>query len=186
MRAREQGLSRRLRRHLRSRTSPLWRALQSPPRRDAPAALQRLAKTNVVIIDDLGGSPLEAEDRRDLREVLEDRYSSSSTASRSERSTTGTCPAPKPRGSSSEPTRPLTLPALARTRLFAGLTAASPRLACARGSPPAEGANPRRESGRNAPRGPDLRIGRGSRRHDRLVKLGTRRPGGLERCSSPT
>ena len=44
-----------------------------------PRLLQRLAKANVLAIDDLGSSPLEAEHRRDLREVLEDRYSSSST-----------------------------------------------------------------------------------------------------------
>jgi DNA replication protein DnaC len=41
--------------------------------------LQRLAKTHVLIIDDLGAAPLEAQERRDLREVLEDRYSVSST-----------------------------------------------------------------------------------------------------------
>jgi DNA replication protein DnaC len=41
--------------------------------------LQRLAKTHVLIIDDLGASPLEAQERRDLREVLEDRYSVSAT-----------------------------------------------------------------------------------------------------------
>ena len=44
-----------------------------------PRLLQRLAKANVLIIDDLGCAPLEPEHRRDLREVLEDRYSSSST-----------------------------------------------------------------------------------------------------------
>ena len=44
-----------------------------------PRPLQRPAKANVLIIDDLGTSPLEAEHWRDLREVLEHRYSSSST-----------------------------------------------------------------------------------------------------------
>jgi DNA replication protein DnaC len=44
-----------------------------------PRVLQKLAKTRVLIIDDLGSSPLEATERRDLREVLEDRYSVSST-----------------------------------------------------------------------------------------------------------
>lgn len=41
--------------------------------------LQKLSKTRVLIIDDFGSSPLEASERRDLREVLEDRYSVSST-----------------------------------------------------------------------------------------------------------
>jgi DNA replication protein DnaC len=41
--------------------------------------IQRLAKTHVLIIDDLGAAPLEPQERRDLREVLEDRYSVSST-----------------------------------------------------------------------------------------------------------
>ena len=41
--------------------------------------LQKLAKTHVLIIDDLGAAPLEPQERRDLREVLEDRYSISST-----------------------------------------------------------------------------------------------------------
>jgi DNA replication protein DnaC len=44
-----------------------------------PRLLQRLAKLHVLIIDDLGSAPLEAGERRDLREVLEDRYSVSST-----------------------------------------------------------------------------------------------------------
>jgi DNA replication protein DnaC len=44
-----------------------------------PRLIQRLAKTRVLIIDDLGASPLEASERRDLREVLEYRYSVSST-----------------------------------------------------------------------------------------------------------
>jgi DNA replication protein DnaC len=44
-----------------------------------PRLLQRLAKIEVLIIDDLGCSPLESGERRDLREVLEDRYSMSST-----------------------------------------------------------------------------------------------------------
>lgn len=44
-----------------------------------PRLLQKLAKVHVLIIDDLGSSPLEQAERRDLREVLEDRYSFSST-----------------------------------------------------------------------------------------------------------
>jgi len=44
-----------------------------------PRLLQKLAKTHVLIIDDLGNSPLEPIERRDLREVLEDRYAQSST-----------------------------------------------------------------------------------------------------------
>jgi DNA replication protein DnaC len=44
-----------------------------------PRLMQRLAKTRVLIIDDLGSSPLETTERRDLREVLEDRYAASST-----------------------------------------------------------------------------------------------------------
>lgn len=44
-----------------------------------PRLLQKLAKTEVLIIDDLGDSQLEARERRDLREVLEDRYGVSST-----------------------------------------------------------------------------------------------------------
>ena len=41
--------------------------------------LGKLAKTNVLIIDDLGTSPLEPGQRLDLREILEDRYAVSST-----------------------------------------------------------------------------------------------------------
>src|SRR5262245_6940410 len=44
-----------------------------------PRLLQRIAKAQVLIIDDLGASPLEPGERRDLREVLEDRYGVSST-----------------------------------------------------------------------------------------------------------
>jgi DNA replication protein DnaC len=44
-----------------------------------PRVLQRIAKAHVLIIDDLGSSPLEPSERRDLREVLEDRYGVSST-----------------------------------------------------------------------------------------------------------
>jgi len=44
-----------------------------------PRLLQRYAKIHVLIIDDLGSSPLDASERRDLREVLEDRYSVTST-----------------------------------------------------------------------------------------------------------
>ena len=44
-----------------------------------PRVIQRLAKTHVLIIDDLGAAPLEPQERRDLREVLEDRYGVSST-----------------------------------------------------------------------------------------------------------
>jgi DNA replication protein DnaC len=43
-----------------------------------PRMLQRLAKVQLLIIDDLG-APLDDNERRDLREVLEDRYSVSST-----------------------------------------------------------------------------------------------------------
>ncbi len=41
--------------------------------------LQRLAKFDVLIIDDLGTAPLDASQRLDLREILEDRYSLHST-----------------------------------------------------------------------------------------------------------
>jgi DNA replication protein DnaC len=41
--------------------------------------LQRIAKFDVLIVDDLGGSVLDAMERRDLREILEDRYGVSST-----------------------------------------------------------------------------------------------------------
>lgn len=44
-----------------------------------PKLLLRIAKFHVLIIDDLGCSPLDGHERRDLREVLEDRYSVSST-----------------------------------------------------------------------------------------------------------
>ena len=41
--------------------------------------LQRIARTQVLIIDDLGAAPMEPQERRDLREILEDRYGTSST-----------------------------------------------------------------------------------------------------------
>ena len=44
-----------------------------------PRLLQKLAKLNLLIIDDLGSSPLDGSERRDLREILEDRYGVSST-----------------------------------------------------------------------------------------------------------
>lgn len=44
-----------------------------------PKLLQRIAKFHVLIIDDLGCSPMDGQERRDLREVLEDRYAVSST-----------------------------------------------------------------------------------------------------------
>ncbi len=44
-----------------------------------PRLLQKVAKLDLLIIDDLGASPLEPAERRDLREVLEDRYAVSST-----------------------------------------------------------------------------------------------------------
>jgi len=44
-----------------------------------PRVLQRLSRAHVLIIDDFGTAPLEAQERRDLREVLEDRYGLSST-----------------------------------------------------------------------------------------------------------
>jgi DNA replication protein DnaC len=44
-----------------------------------PLLLRRLAKANVLILDDFGPQPLTASERRDLLEVLEDRYDASST-----------------------------------------------------------------------------------------------------------
>lgn len=44
-----------------------------------PRLLRKLAKIQILIIDDLGTSPLEPGQRLDLREILEDRYSVSST-----------------------------------------------------------------------------------------------------------
>ncbi len=44
-----------------------------------PRLLQKLAKLDVLIIDDLGSKSLEGHERQDLREILEDRYSISST-----------------------------------------------------------------------------------------------------------
>ena len=41
--------------------------------------LKKLAKMKVLIIDDFGCTPLEPQERRDLREILEDRYDVSST-----------------------------------------------------------------------------------------------------------
>lgn len=41
--------------------------------------LQRIAKFDVLIVDDLGCTNLDGMERRDLREVIEDRYSVSST-----------------------------------------------------------------------------------------------------------
>jgi DNA replication protein DnaC len=42
-------------------------------------AMKRLAKTNVLILDDFGVEPLGARDRKELLEVIEDRYGVSST-----------------------------------------------------------------------------------------------------------
>lgn len=44
-----------------------------------PRLLKKLAKVQLLIIDDFGCAPLEPQERRDLREILEDRYEVSST-----------------------------------------------------------------------------------------------------------
>ncbi|WP_328285550.1 MULTISPECIES: ATP-binding protein [Myxococcus] len=44
-----------------------------------PHALKRLAKAQVLILDDFGIEPLGAAERKELFEVLEDRYQQSST-----------------------------------------------------------------------------------------------------------
>jgi len=41
--------------------------------------MKRLAKTHLLVIDDLGSTPLTETERRDLLEVIEDRTESSST-----------------------------------------------------------------------------------------------------------
>ncbi len=41
--------------------------------------MSRLARTDVIVLDDWGLSPLSAEQRRDLLEILEDRHGSKST-----------------------------------------------------------------------------------------------------------
>lgn len=54
------------------RLSPSWR---SPVRTGpTPKLLTRLAKTDLLILDDWGLAPLADVERRDLLEVLEDRY----------------------------------------------------------------------------------------------------------------
>ncbi len=47
--------------------------------------LQKLAKTNVMILDDFGTDPLSASERSDLLEIVEDRYGVSSTIVTSQR-----------------------------------------------------------------------------------------------------
>jgi DNA replication protein DnaC len=44
-----------------------------------PTIMKRLAKTKVLILDDLGLAPMSASERRDLLEVIEDRHGLSST-----------------------------------------------------------------------------------------------------------
>lgn len=44
-----------------------------------PVVMRRLAKANVLILDDFGPQPLSASERRDLLDVIEDRYDVSST-----------------------------------------------------------------------------------------------------------
>ncbi len=44
-----------------------------------PRVLRKIAKLDLLIIDDLGAKPLEGQERQDLREILEDRYSNNST-----------------------------------------------------------------------------------------------------------
>jgi len=44
-----------------------------------PLAMRRLAKANVLILDDFGPQPLSASERRDLLDVIEDRTGNSST-----------------------------------------------------------------------------------------------------------
>ena len=62
------------------RTTRLFDEL-AQARADGTARLlmKRLAKTHVLILDDFAGQPLTATERRDLLEVLDDRYGSSST-----------------------------------------------------------------------------------------------------------
>ena len=44
-----------------------------------PNLLRKIAKTQLLIVDDFGSAALDARERRDLREILEGRYSVSST-----------------------------------------------------------------------------------------------------------
>jgi len=75
VRARPEGVPRRLLRRVPPLLTPL------PVRADGtyPHLLRRLAKAQLLILDDFGIEPLIAAQRRDLLEVVEDRYKLAST-----------------------------------------------------------------------------------------------------------
>ena len=69
-----QSLPRRLLGALSARAAPVRRTRHGPRRRPVRATVATLERTRLLIIDDWGPEPLTAEQRRDLMEIVDDRY----------------------------------------------------------------------------------------------------------------
>jgi hypothetical protein len=72
--SRPQGLPRGLFSALQARLPPVYRSRSGARRRPAPAADERARTHRLLIIDDWAPEPLNAEQRRDLLEIVDDRY----------------------------------------------------------------------------------------------------------------
>ncbi len=111
LRAGPQGVPRRLHRALPPHLAALDELAQARADGTYRTVLQRFAKAQVLILDDFGLEPLGATERKDLLDVLEDRYGISSTFSPASSSpSTGTpssatrpSPTPSATGSSTRP-----------------------------------------------------------------------------------
>ena len=75
-----EGLPRRLHRALHRRAATVPRSGRGPRRRQSgPRCLQRLARMDVLVVDDLAMAPLNEAERRDFLEICDDRYQRRST-----------------------------------------------------------------------------------------------------------
>ena len=75
-----QQMCRQLQVNLRKLLKPIDQSVQVDAGWDALKVVTALAKTDLLILDDLGTSNLKDEHRRDLLEILDDRYGVRSTA----------------------------------------------------------------------------------------------------------
>ena len=78
LRPRPQGLPRRLLRPLQASQPPVRRPDQARGEGRLPRLMTTLERIRLLIIDDWGPEPLTAEQRRDLLEIVDDRYESGS------------------------------------------------------------------------------------------------------------
>ena len=79
LRAGSKSLPRRLFRALQAPPQDVRRTGTGPRRRTLPPLFRALTKANLLILDDWGPERLTAEQRRDLMEIVEDRYQNAAT-----------------------------------------------------------------------------------------------------------